>query len=86
MQLTRDEILKQGFVDFRVTARGMIQNHKFVVKREKSPFGEIPFLVVNAVVQVHELSRVAEALQLPIRSGSAVAFPKGKMAKDFAGL
>lgn len=83
---TREEILKQGFVDFRVIAGGMIKNHKFIVKREKSPFGDVPFLVVNAVIQPHELSRVAEAFQLPIRAGSSVAFPKGKMAKDFAGL
>lgn len=80
------EIISAGFIEVRVKTGGMAQRFKLVVKREHTAFGEIPFLVSNVSFPNSEMLRIANELQLPIKSGSAVAFPTGKMAKDFSGF
>ena len=86
MKLTRNEILGRGTVELRVTTGGIIQRQKFTVVREKTAFGMVPFLVCQVPLGSAELVRLAEEYQLPVKSATARAFPKGKMAKDFAGL
>ncbi|MBI2079785.1 hypothetical protein HYT84_03400 [Candidatus Micrarchaeota archaeon] len=84
--VSREEILKNGFVEIRVRVAGIIQRHKFNVVREETPFGSVPYLVVKAMIPHVELVRIAEEIQLPVRNKEATVFPKGKMVKDFAGL
>jgi len=84
MQQTRDEILKQGFAEIRLRRTGTWQRHKFMIVREKTAFGEVSFLVAQFPnLPKTELVRIADEIQLPVKSGDNVAFPKGKMTKDF---
>lgn len=84
--MQREQILKDGKVMVRVKHSGMMQNLEFIVAREKTGFGEIPFLKIERPVDASELMRVADEVQLPIISLSGKVFPKGKGMRDFVGL
>jgi hypothetical protein len=88
MQLSVKEILAQGFVEYRIKLTGVIQLHRFNVVREKTPFGEVPFLVAVTTRPLTQgaLVSAAEVLGLPIKASGITVYPKGKMAKDFVGL
>ena len=80
------EILKKGKVDIKVRRAGVIQFQEFIVRRGMSPAGEYPYLFIDKFVDLSELIRIAEEYQLPVVAKNGSVFPKGKMAKDFAGL
>jgi hypothetical protein len=86
VQPTSKEIISAGFIEVKVKSGGFIKKHRLTVVRENTGFGEIPFLFSKESFPNAEMVRLANELQLPIKSGSAVAFPTGKMAKDFSGF
>jgi len=85
-QPTQKEIFTAGFIEVKVKSGGFIKKHRLTVVRENTGFGEMPFLTAKESFPNAEMVRLANELQLPIKSGSAVAFPTGKMAKDFVGI
>ena len=80
------EIVKKGSAEAEVRIAGMLQIHKFLVTKEKTAFGEIPVLVPEKKVTLPltEAMKVANQLNLPVRSSAGLVFPSGKFAKDFA--
>lgn len=83
MAQTKDQILNQGYIDLHLRVGGILQVHRFIVTKEKTGFGEVMFLVTKGKVAAGELARVAEELQMPMRSPLGTAFPKNKGPKDF---
>lgn len=82
----KDKILKKGKKNVTVTVNGVRQKQTLEVKREKTPFGEVPFLRSKHRIPKNEMVRLAEELGLPLKSDEATVLPPGKMLKDFAGL
>ncbi|MCX6768424.1 MAG: hypothetical protein NTY83_01100 [Candidatus Micrarchaeota archaeon] len=80
------DVVKKGSVEAEVRIAGMLQIHKFIIAREKTAFGEIPVLVPEKKVTLPltEAMKVANQLDLPVRSASGLVFPSGKFAKHFA--
>jgi len=87
MVVVREEILKTGFVDLKIKIAGIIQKHRLEIVREDTPYGRVPYLVTKVKdISMKELVRIAEELQLPVKSPTSVAFPPGKMPADFVNL
>ncbi len=82
--ISREEILKRGFVDVKVFVSGLRQSHRLTIERERMAQGLVPFLVCKHYIPTPELLRLAEELQLPVKCRDVRVFPKGKMAGDFA--
>lgn len=80
------KIVKKGSVEAEVRIAGMLQLHKFMATKEKTAFGEIPVLVPEkkVILPLTEAIKVANKLDLPVRSSVGLVFPTGKFAKDFA--
>jgi hypothetical protein len=80
------DIVKKGSAEAEIRIAGMLQLHKFLVIREKTGFGEIPVLVPEKklTLPTTEAIKVANLLDLPVRSSAGLVFPQGKFAKDFA--
>ncbi|MEK6982913.1 MAG: hypothetical protein AABX38_08315 [Candidatus Micrarchaeota archaeon] len=83
MVISKEQIISNGFIELQVKFSGVIQRHKFIVKKEKTGFGEVIFLVVNANLPPAEMARLSKELDFPIKSINSTAFPPGKSAKDF---
>ena len=81
--VTREDILKQGYVDVKCNVSGLRQQHRLEVKIEKTTHGMVPFLVAKYYIPSPELIRLSEALQLPIKHKETAFFPKGKAPSDF---
>lgn len=81
--MSRDEILKRGYVDVKVFVSGLRQSHRLKVVKEKTPHGLIAFLVAQHYIPGPQLANLAEQLQFPVKYKNSVAFPRGKMPKDF---
>ncbi len=79
----KKDILKNGYVIIKVTVSGIRQTHRLNVVREKESRGEFYYLTGRHPIPENEMVRLAEELQLPIKSRDTVVFPKGKMKKDF---
>ena len=84
MKLTKEQILSQGWVEIPVKVTGINQRHKFFVVKEKTPFGEVAYLVTKGNITAAELARIAEEYDFPVRSPLGTAFPPGKGSRDFA--
>ncbi len=84
--MEREKILQIGKVTLHVTVAGMRQRQDFIVEREETAFGKIPFLACSRNLLLGELMRIAEENQLPVKCAGQKLFPKGKGPKDFAGL
>jgi hypothetical protein len=82
--ISREEILKRGFVDVKVFVSGLRQSHRLSVERERTVQGLVPFLVCKHYVPTPELMRLSEELKLPVKCRDVRVFPRGKMAGDFA--
>ena len=80
---SKDDILKDGYVDMHAKVGGILQTHRFTAQKEKTGFGEMLILVTKGNVASGELARLAEEVQLPLRSPFGTAFPRGKGPKDF---
>ncbi len=77
------KILKSGFAELQVKASGMLQKHKFTLKKESSAFGEYYLLEIEVPIGISELMRIANEVDLPVRAPTGFFFPKGKSPKDF---
>ena len=80
------EIIRSGSVSIRIKRAGMLQFQTFKVKRialGKETFVE---LYLPKIVDVSELHRIANELDLPVEAENGRAFPEGKGAKDFTNL
>lgn len=80
------DIVEKGSAEAEVRIAGMLQLHKFIIAKEKTAFGEIPVLVPEkkVILPLTEAIKVANVLDLPVRSTAGLVFPSGKFAKDFA--
>ena len=81
--ISKEEILKRGYVDVKLYVSGLRQSHRLKVVRERTPRGLIPFLVSDHYMPTPEMVRLAEELQLPLKQKDVVVFPRGKMAGHF---
>jgi hypothetical protein len=79
----KKDILKNGYVIVKVTVSGVRQTHRLNVVREKESRGEFYYLTGRYPIPENEMVRLAEELQMPIKSKNTMVFPKGKMKKDF---
>ena len=77
------DILKKGKVDAHIKIAGILQKHTLKVEKEKTAFGTIRVLKLDARVPVSEAIRLAEEFQLPIRCPAGLVFPRGKKPADF---
>jgi hypothetical protein len=82
----RKRMLEKGEEEIRVRRAGMLQSLSFRIVRAKTPFGQVPYMLVEKQVDLPELLRVCEEYGLPIEAPNGKIFPRGKMEKDFAGL
>lgn len=80
---SKDEILKRGYVDVKIYVTGFRQSHRLNIVIEKTPTGEIPFLVSKNYIPNSELVRIANELKLPVKHKDTVVFPAGMGPKDF---
>ena len=83
---TAKRILKEGSVKARVRRAGMLQLMIFTVKRVKIANQHFVELFINRMIDVSELSRLADEFGLPVEAEIGRAFPDGKGAKDFLDL
>ncbi len=79
----RDEILKRGYIDVKVSVQGLRQQHRMEIVMEKTSAGMVPFLVSKFYIPTMELVRLADQLQLPVKHKDTRVFPKGTMAGSF---
>ncbi|MBD3398183.1 hypothetical protein GF412_03255 [Candidatus Micrarchaeota archaeon] len=77
------KVIKQGYAEIKVKVSGMIQKHKFELKKEGSAFGDYYLLETDQPIIIVELMRVANEIDLPIRAPTGFFFPQGKTPKDF---
>lgn len=61
----------------------MRQSHRLHLKKEQTSQGLMLVLIAQHYIPRQELIKLAEEFQLPVKHKNVVAFPKGKMAKDF---
>ncbi|MBN1169568.1 hypothetical protein JXA56_00950 [Candidatus Micrarchaeota archaeon] len=83
VNINREQILKQGYADVKVHVQGLRQNHRLSVMEETTSQGTIKYLVSKLYIPTHEMVRIAEELQFPIKHNTTVVFPKGKIPRDF---
>jgi hypothetical protein len=83
VNINKEQILKQGYVDIKVQVQGLRQNHRLQIVEENTSRGSIKYLVSKHYIPTNELVRIAEELQFPVKHKTTIVFPKGKMPKDF---
>jgi hypothetical protein len=77
------KIIKDGFAQIKVRVSGMLQNHKFDLKKEDSAFGAYYFLESDVPIMAAEMMRAANEVGFPLRSPTGMFFPKGTTPRDF---
>ncbi|MDE1822729.1 MAG: hypothetical protein KGI00_03380 [Candidatus Micrarchaeota archaeon] len=78
--------LVSGSVKIRLRRDGMFQQLTFAVKKIKMGNLEYSELFTDRIIDVSELSRIANEVGLPVEAKNGRAFPSGTSAKDFQGL
>lgn len=84
--LDRDQILKDGRAEIRVMRQGMFQRIEFTIEMLDSPLGKYPVLVADRQIDMKELIKLSEKLDMPVKGTIGTAFPRGKSGKDFVDL
>ena len=84
--MNRDEVLKKEKFDLKVKRSGTLQFQEFKIIRVPSPNGAYALLETEKFIDLSELVRLAEELQLPIKAKNGTVFPRGKTTSDFVGL
>ena len=79
----KKDILKNGYVIVKVTVTGIRQTHRLNVVKERESRGDFFYLTGRHPIPENEMVRLAEELQLPIKSRDIIVFPRGTMKKDF---
>jgi len=77
------KIIKQGFADIRLRVSGMIQKHRFELKKEKSAFGDYYMLCLDKIVIAAEALKTANEVGFPLKVQNGLFFPAGKTPRDF---
>lgn len=80
------EIIKKGSVSIRVKRAGMLQFQTFKVRKVELGGSHFTELYLNKIIDISELHRIANELDLPVEAENGRAFPEGKGAKDFMNL
>ena len=81
--MNKEDILRQGFIVVKVTVAGIRQTHRLDIAKEKSGNGYFNYLMGRFPIPEAEMIRLAEELQLPIKSKGVYVFPRGKSRQDF---
>ena len=78
------EAMAKGSFKIRVVRNGMFQQLTFSIKRET--MGNVTFVVLatDRLVDISELTKIAEEMGLPVEAQNGRAFPRGTSATDFA--
>ncbi len=79
-------ILRDGSVRVRLKRAGMFQFQVFKVRRVPLAGGQFVELFLDRVIDMSELTRIANEIGLPVEAENGRAFPDGAGAKDFMGL
>lgn len=82
--ISKEEILRRGYVDVKVFVSGLRQSHRLTISKEKTAHGMVPFLVCKYYIPTNELVRLSEELGLPIKHKEVTVFPRGTMPSHFA--
>lgn len=83
MVFSKEDVLRRGFVYVKVIVSGLRQSHKLTVKKERTQQGIFTYLHGRYAIPESEMVRVAEELQLPVKTKDVLVFPKGKMQGDY---
>ena len=75
--------LREGSITIRVKRAGMLQQHKFTIKKVRLGSEEFVELFSDRMIDISELKRVANETGLPVEVQNGRAFPDGLGAKDF---
>ncbi len=80
------DALRAGVIKLNVVRSGMHQQLTFKVRR--TSLGNLTYteLFTERLIDVSELSRLANELGLPVEAQNGRAFPKGTSAADFSSL
>lgn len=78
--------LSSGSVKIRLRRDGMFQQLTFVIKKVKMGNFEYSELFTDRIIEVSELSRIANEIGLPVEAKNGRAFPEGTSTRDFQGL
>ncbi|MCC7570966.1 hypothetical protein KO465_06520 [Candidatus Micrarchaeota archaeon] len=78
-----EKIEKDSQISIRVKRSGMYQKIIFKAVDETSAGGTVRVLKSDRQIDMAEVERIAEELQMPVRIPSGLFMPKGKMMKDF---
>ena len=80
------EAIARGAFKIRVVRNGMFQQLTFTVKKEQ--LGNVTYieLATDRLVDISELSKIADDIGLPVKAQNGRAFPKGTSATDFANV
>ncbi len=83
LSIKAQEAMRQGSVKLRVNRSGMFQQLTFTVKTAK--LGDISYteLFTDRIVELSELTKIADEYGLPVEAPNGRAFPKGTSAADF---
>ena len=80
------DLIKKEKVELKVKRSGMIQRILFEIKKVDEPYGSYPVLHTDRAIDLSELARLADEINLPVRAPNGIVFPRGKTGKDFVGL
>ncbi len=78
--------IKSGSMKMRLKRAGMFQVQTFTIRRVRLGNDEFVELFLGKVVDIGELTRLANEAGLPIEAENGRAFPSGRGAVDYAGL
>ncbi len=78
-----NEIIKKGAVKIRVKRAGMLQTLEFKVKKINVGKNYFIELFCDRIIDMSELLRIADEVDLPIETLNGRAFPKNKTITDF---
>ncbi|HVC58560.1 MAG TPA: hypothetical protein VND15_03745 [Candidatus Acidoferrales bacterium] len=76
-------IVKEGTLRIKVKRAGMLQFQIFNIRKVRAGQDEFVELWLDRVIDMSELERLANELELPVETQNGRAFPEGKGAKDF---
>jgi hypothetical protein len=77
------KIIRQGFADIRLRVSGMIQKHRFELKKEKSAYGDYYMLCLDKIIMAAEALKAANEVGFPLKVQNGLFFPAGKAPRDF---
>ena len=72
-----------GTVEVRVKRSGMYQRITLKLVKQKTMYGNALVLESKRMIDLDEVERIVEEVQLPIKLPNGIFIPKGKMLKDF---